>query len=326
MSTHTRRPRATLIALAALTTSAVVLTGCSTGAANSNQGNGGNKDGNLTIFATTGYLGDLAKNLVPDAKITVMVKPGGDPHTYQPTTKDTKAMQEADVVLSNGVHLEAHMLDQLKSLGDKHLAVGDAVNSSHLLPWPEKDAQGNPLHDPHIWNSPTIWKEVTQKTSEKLAALRPAKKNAIESAAKDYQGKIDAETENIKKLLAPIPKNNRLLITGHDAFNYFGKAFDLEIKATDFVTSEAEMSPAQMQELAAVIAERKIPVIFQDNLKNPQAITSLKEAVVAKGGKVEVSDTELFADTLGDDKPNDTYLGVMKHNAETIAKALVPAP
>lgn len=126
----------------------------------------------------------------------------------------------------------------------------------------------------------------------------------------------------MRSILAPIPKAQRVLVTGHDAFNYFGRTFDMEIKATDFVTSEANMSAAQLQELAGFIAEHKIPVILQDNLKNPQAVKSLEESVRAKGGRVKVSDTELYADSLGDKAPVDSYRGVLTSNAETIAAAL----
>lgn len=113
-----------------------------------------------------------------------------------------------------------------------------------------------------------------------------------------------------------------MLITGHDAFNYFGKTFDFDIHATDFVTTEATKSATEISELADTIADKKVPVIFKDNQANPQAITSLQQAVESRGWKVTVSDEELFADTLGPDAPTDTYLGAFEHNAHTVAKAL----
>lgn len=276
----------------------------------------------LKVFATTGYLADAVKNLDPSADLTTMVKPGGDPHTYQPSTQDIEKMRSADVVFSTGVHMEAQMLKQLDSLGAKHLAVGNKIPTSDLLPWPDKDEQGNDLHDPHIWNSTKIWTQVVDMMAKKLGEARPAKAAEYTKNAEAYIGKIKEADEYAKKELGKIPAERRVLVTGHDAFNYFGKSYGLEIHATDFVTSEANLSAAQLSELAELIAKHKLPVIFQDNLKNHQAIDALKEAVKSRGWDVEVSDTELFADSLGEGNGVDTYLGVHKHNVDAIVKAL----
>lgn len=280
------------------------------------------ESGKLTIFATTGYLGDAAKNIAPDAEITVMVGPGGDPHTYQPSTKDIEKMRSADVVLWNGLHLEAQMIDQLESLGDKQLSVGKGIPEDMLLPWPEKDDEGNDLFDPHIWNSPDIWVKVSEQIIDKLAETDAAHADAYKENGKKYIDGINDMKKKAEEALSAIPEAQRTLVTGHDAFQYFGKTFGLEVLATDFVTSESEMSAAELNDLADLIAKKKLPVIFQDNLKNPQAIQSLQEAVKSKGWEVTVSDEELFADSLGDHSPVDTYFGVYEHNANTIAKAL----
>ncbi|MDO4665818.1 MAG: zinc ABC transporter substrate-binding protein, partial [Actinomycetaceae bacterium] len=140
--------------------------------------------------------------------------------------------------------------------------------------------------------------------------------------AEEYNKKIDAAKAEAGKMLEKIPADRRVLITGHDAFNYLGKTFNIEIHATDFVSSESEMSAKELDELAKLIADKKVPVIFQDNLKNPEAIKHLKDAVKAKGGNVEVSDKPLYADSLGEAAPVDTYLGVFEYNAKTISEAL----
>lgn len=276
----------------------------------------------LDVFATTGYLGDVVKNIDPDANVTVMVAPGGDPHTYQPSTKDIEKMQDADVVIWNGLHLEAQMLDQLRGLGDKQLEVGTLIPEDMLLPWPEQDDEGNALFDPHIWNSTEIWKLVTQHVADKMAEANPDKKDDYQKHADEYVAMIDEMDVRAKEALGKIPEDRRILVTGHDAFNYFGKSYGLEVLATDFVTSESEMSAEELDELAQTIADNKLPKIFQDNLKNPQAIQALKEAVQAKGWDVEVSDDELYADSLGDHDPVDTYQGAFNHNVDAVAEAL----
>ena len=303
--------KTTALSLAVLL-AATTLTACSSG--DDNHGD------SLKIFATTGYLADAAANLAPEADITTMVGPGGDPHTYQPTTHDIEAMKDADLVLWNGLHLEAQMVDQLKSLGDKQLAVGDQLDEQDLLPWPEQGKGGEQLYDPHIWNSPKLWSQAVESIGDKLGDIDSEHAADYSTAADNYESQIAAAQDKAKKELAAAKP--RVLITGHDAFNYFGKTFDFDIHATDFVTTEATKSATEISALADTIADKKVPVIFKDNQANPQAITSLQQAVESRGWKVTVSDEELFADTLGPDAPTDTYLGAFEHNAHTVAKAL----
>ena len=279
-------------------------------------------DDALTVYATTGYLADAVANVAPEAEIITMVGPGGDPHTYQPSTQDIETIQNADVVVWTGLHLEAQMDDLLESLGDQQVAVGDLLPEDLLLDWPETDDEGNPLHDPHVWNSPEAWSLIVGYIADKLGEIDPDGAADYTANAEAYIAEIAAAAEEAEGLLSVIPEGSRFLITGHDAFNYFGDTYDIEVYATDFVSSEATMSPREMSELAQLIVDNRVPVIFQDNLANPQAITSLQEAVSALDWQVEVSDTELFADSLGAEPGVDTYLGVFRHNARTVAEAL----
>lgn len=303
------------VAVTGLATAAgLTLAGCSS----ASDGPGG--DG-LTVYATTGYLADAVANIAPDAEVTTMVGPGGDPHTYQPSTQDIETIQNSDAVLWNGLHLEAQMIDQLESLGDTQLAVGDQLPEDLLLDWPETDDEGNPLHDPHVWNSPEAWSLVVGYVADHLGDIDPDNADEYTANAEEYQQEIeDADTE-AEELLADIP-DPRMLITGHDAFNYFGDTYDLEVHATDYVSTEAALSPEEISGLADLIADNEVPTIFQDNQANPQAITSLREAVNARGWNVAVSDEELYADSLGADEDVDTYLEVFLHNARAVSDAL----
>lgn len=276
----------------------------------------------LTIFATTGYIGDAVKNIAPDADVTIMVGPGGDPHTYQPSTQDIEKIKTSDVVFWTGLHMEAQMIDQLEAQGDRQVAVGENIPEANRLDWPELGENGEKLYDPHVWNSTDNWKYVVDAITEKLVSVDSAKAEEYKKNSESYKKEIDEAAKYVEEKLATIPADKRILITGHDAFNYFGKQFNLEIHATDFVTSESELSAAELKELGEFIAEKKIRTIFQDNLANPQAINSLKETVTAKGWEVEISDKELFADSLGESAPTDTYIGILKYNADAIAEAL----
>lgn len=279
-------------------------------------------DDAITVYATTGYLADAIANVAPEAEITTMVGPGGDPHTYQPSTQDVQTIQDADVVIWTGLHLEARMDDLLESLGDKQVAVGELLPEELLLDWPETDDEGNALHDPHVWNSPEAWSLIVGYIADKFAEVDPDGADTYRANAEAYIGEIEVAAAEAEKLLSTIPDESRFLVTGHDAFNYFGDTYDIQVHATDFVSSEAAMSPKEMSDLAQLIVDNKVSVVFQDNLANPQAITSLTEAVKAKGWEVAVSDKELFADSLGAEAGVDTYLGVFKHNARTVADAL----
>lgn len=276
----------------------------------------------LTVYATTGYLADAIANVAPEAEITTMVGPGGDPHTYQPSTQDIQTIQDADVVFWTGLHLEARMDDLLESLGDKQVAVGELLPEDLLLDWPETDDEGNALHDPHIWNSPEAWSLIVGYIADKVSEIDPEHAEDYQANAEAYIAEIEVAAAEAEKLLSTIPAESRFLVTGHDAFNYFGATYDIEVHATDFVSSEAAMSPREMSDLARLIVDNKVAVVFQDNLANPQAITSLKEAVSALDWEVAISDKELFADSLGADPGVDTYLGVFRHNARTVAEAL----
>lgn len=310
-ATH-RPPR--LMAAALL--SVLLLSSCTTSTADGDENS-------LTVYATTGYLADAVANIAPEAMITTMVGPGGDPHTYQPSTRDIQRMQSADDVFWNGLHLEAQMIDQLESLGDQQLAVGEKIPQDMILSSTQTDGAGNPLPDPHIWNSPAIWSLVVGHVADKLSETDP--ENAAEYAINvakylDENARVAAEAE---ALLERIPQENRILITGHDAFAYFGESFDLEVHATDFISPEARLSASELSDLADLITDEDVSVIFQDNLANPQAITSLKEAVRSRGSKVEISGDELYADSLGAEEGLDTYQGVFLHNARAVSDALV---
>lgn len=312
-----------LLGLAAAACLSLTLTACSSNDGGDSDASGSGEPGaGLKVYATTGYLADAVNNIAPGAEVTTMVGPGGDPHTYEPSTQDIQTIQAADLVLWNGLHLEAQMIDQLESLGDKQLAVGDLLSEDMLLDWPETDDEGNALHDPHIWNSPDNWKFVVEKSAEKLGEVDPDNADAYMDNAKAYNEQIDEVAEQARELLEKIPESERILITGHDAFNYFGDTYGLKVYATDFVTSEAQKTASEISEMADLIAEKKVPTIFLDNLANPQAITSLKEAVESRGWDVHISDEELFADSLGEGEDVDTYLEVFLHNATAVSEGL----
>lgn len=297
----------------------VALTGCATGKSGHN--NDSTKSGKeFTVVATTGYLGDAVVNVAPNAKVNVLVAPGGDPHTQELTTADIEAVDKADLVVWTSHDMEHKMMGHLEKLGSRQLAAGEAIPEDKLLPWEEDGKIVG--HDPHVWNSPTNWQYVVSAIGEKFAELDPDNAGTYRANAKAYNEKISAADKAAAEKLSKIPQERRVLITGHDAFNYLGKTYNLEIRATDLVSSEAEISASQLNDLASYVVDKKVKVIFQDNLKNPEVIRHLQESVKAKNWSVEISDKPLYADSLGESAPTNTYLGAFEYNINTIAEAL----
>lgn len=309
--TCTRRFAAILAIGLALTTA----TGCASDPV-------GSEGDVLRVYVTTGYIADAVANIAPNVLVTTMVGPGGDPHSYQPSTRDIERILDADLVLWNGLELEAQMSGQLASLGERQLAVAETLPDELLIPLPETDSSGHPLVDPHVWNDPAAWSLVAQAIAEKLGEIHPGGATGYVERATAYTAQIAREAARISALLEAIPEP-RTLITGHDAFSYFGRTFDLEVRATDFISTEAALGAGELDELAVLIAENRVPVIFNDNQANPQAIRSLREAVEARGWSVKISAAELYADSLGAEAGVDTYLGVLAHNANAIAETLI---
>ena len=278
-------------------------------------------DGRLQVYATTGHLADAVRTIAPNAHVSTMVGPGGDPHTYQPSTRDIATIHDADVVFWIGLHLEAQMDDQLRSLDRRQLAVAEQLPTDLLLDLPSADSNGRALHDPHVWNSPQAWALVIGYVADKLIEIDPGRAGDYARNAADYRDRladVDRQASDLLRTVRP----PRMLISGHDAFGYFGRTYDLDVRATDFVSTEARLSARQLSALATVIAENQVPVIFQDNQANPQAITSLTEAVHALGWDVRVSEKQLHADSLGAETEVDTHLEVFLHNARAVAEAL----
>ena len=274
----------------------------------------------LTVVASTGYLADAVRNIAPEAQVTTLVKPGGDPHTQALTSTDVQKIEKADLMVWTSHDMEHKMMDQFDKLGARSLPAAEAISEENLLPW-EEDGKIEG-HDPHVWNSHDNWITTVNAIADKLATLDAPHADEYAANAKTYTEQIAQLEQYGKEKLKDVPADKRFLITGHDAFNYLGATFNLEVLATDFVSSESEMSAQAMDELAQTIVDHKVKVVFQDNLKNPEVIRHLQDSVRAKGGDVTISDDVLYADTLGEQAPVDTYIGAFRHNIDAIASAL----
>ncbi|MFL3657018.1 MAG: metal ABC transporter solute-binding protein, Zn/Mn family [Opitutales bacterium] len=281
----------------------------------------------LRIVATTTMVADLAQSVAGDrAKVSGLMGPGVDPHLYKATAPDINTLQSADLIFYNGLHLEGRLADILVKLGrrDKPVyAVTESIPEGKLL---EPDEfQGH--YDPHVWFDPRLWAHCIETVVNALAEVDPDHANeyrergaAVEQAYQDhYQWGVD--------YLAKLPAKQRILITSHDAYNYFGRAFDFRVIGVQGISTQSEAGLADMVQIIKFIKENNIKAIFVESSVSPAAIQRISEGSgCAIGG-------ELFSDAMGlpghiettsDGSSFDvgTYEGMVKANISTIADAL----
>ncbi len=291
------------------------LTGCQKAETNENADT-------LNIVATTTMLADLAE-VIGGEHVTVngLMGPGIDPHLYQASAGDVTLMQKADVVVYNGLHLEGKMGEIFESLTDRGsivIRMEDGLSEEELLSW-ESDPS---IHDPHIWFDVSLWKDAAKTVAAKLSEADSAHKEAYSNNLEEYLVELDDLDTYIKDRVSEIPKEQRVLVTAHDAFNYFGRAYGFEVKGLQGISTDAEAGTADVSKLADFITERKIKAIFVESSVPPKTIEALQAAVKAKGFDVSIGG-ELYSDSLGGKASGaDTYLLTVKANIDTIADAL----
>ncbi len=279
----------------------------------------------IKVLATTGLVGDAAKNIGKDKiNLTVLLGPGIDPHTYELKASDIAKFKNADVIFYNGLHLEAKMdrvLKQLKNEGKIVVAVGEAIPKDKLIDWVEDGKVEG--HDPHVWNNAINWIYAVRAVRDALIKKDKANENYYKENCKDYVSRIKRTHEFVKNTIAKIPERNRILITAHDAFNYYGKAYGIKkIYAVQGISSETEASAANIKKLAGLIVKHKVPAIFIEDMINDKAMKALQKAAQDAGFNVKIGKT-IYSDSLSEKgKGADTYIKYLKYNANAIYEGL----
>lgn len=273
------------------------------------------------VVATTGMIADTARRIGgAHVQVQALMGPGVDPHSYRQTRSDIVAMTRADLTLWHGLYLEAQMEEFLLKLGRRRLSVPVAND----VP---RDILISHMHyserfDPHVWMVPAIWAHVARKIEAVLS-------DAIPDAAADFAANGAAFAQELAGLqvygetvLASVPPHARVLLTAHDAFGYFGRAFGYEVIGIQGISTESEAGLNRISELVDVLVERKIGAAFVESSVSDRNIRALIEGAAAKGHKVAIGG-ELYSDAMGPDGTYEaTYLGMLDHNITTIAAAL----
>ncbi len=279
-------------------------------------------NGKYNVVATTTIVGDLVKQIAGDyVNIQSLMGPGIDPHLYKASAGDVTKMQKADMVAYNGLHLEGKMGDIFEDLrGSDKLIVSatDGIDEDELL-----DFITNPgSFDPHVWFDVDIWQGAARNIARGLSELDKENKEAYEKNLERYLDELDDLEDYIEDRISEIPKDKRILITAHDAFQYFGKAYDFDVRGLQGISTDSEAGTSDVRELADFIVEKQIKAIFVESSVPRKNIEALKEAVKAKGFEVEIGG-ELYSDSIGDaGSPAETYIGTFKANIDIIVDAL----
>lgn len=269
------------------------------------------KDELLNVLASTTMIADLAENIGGNhIKVTSLMKSGVDPHLYQAKESDAASMQSADLVFYNGIHLEAKLSDVLEKLPNAS-SLEAALDKSDIL-----NEDGG--QDPHIWFDISLWKKAATHVKEVLAKKDSKHADNYATNLTEYLKKLDDLQTYVTKKLSSIPVEQRVLVTAHDAFNYFARSNDFNVKAIQGVSTESEASTSAINHLAEYLASQQIKAIFTESSISHKTVESLQKAVQSKGGDLMIGD-ELYSDSL---KEGTTYIETYTLNVDAIAKGL----
>lgn len=276
----------------------------------------------IRVVTTIGMITD-AVQMVGGERVTVtgLMGPGVDPHLYKASEGDVLRLAQADVIFYNGLHLEAKMGDILSKMQRriKTVALAERIDPSLLLKVPEFEG----YYDPHVWFDVTLWMKVVEGIRDTLIEIDASHTEYYRANAERYLAQLTELHRYVKEQAAKVPAEQRVLVTAHDAFNYFARAYGFEVRGLQGISTETQAGTADVQALAEFIAKRKIPALFVESSVPTRNIEAVQAAVQSRGFDVVIGG-ELFSDAMGDaGTPEGTYIGMVRHNIDTIVKALL---
>lgn len=276
----------------------------------------------FNVVTTTTMITDVVKN-VGGKYINVqgLMGSGVDPHLYKASEGDVSKLVNANLIFYNGLHLEGKLVEvfeKMQQRNKKTIALAETLDKSTLI----GSDYFKSNYDPHIWFNIGYWKHITQEVVKTLSEALPEHKTAFEANGKTYLEKLDALEAKVNTTIGTLPKDQRILVTAHDAFNYFGKNYGFEVVGLQGLSTATEAGVKDVQKLAAFIIDKNIKAIFVESSVPKRTIEALQAAVKSKGHNVTIGGT-LYSDALGDTGTKEgTYIGMFEHNVETIIGAL----
>jgi len=282
----------------------------------------GTVEGTIQATTTTTMIADMVRNVGGDqVEVTNLMGPGVDPHTYEASQGDTEALAGADAVFYNGLFLEGQMQDLLVDTAQQSptVRVTDAVPGDRLLPSGDYEGQ----NDPHVWFDPELWAMTVDPVVEQLSELKPGQRETFEENGEAYKQEIMAAHEYAEDRLSEVPEDNRVMVTSHDAFGYFGEAYDFEVRGLQGLSTEDEAGTGDVQQLADYLVENEIPALFAESSVPRRNVEAVQAAARDQGWDVTVPEKELYGDAMGQPGTEEgTYPGMLRANADTIAGGL----
>lgn len=277
--------------------------------------------GPIRIVATTGMIADAARNIGGDrVSVQGLMGPGVDPHLYKATKGDVDLLDQADIIFYNGLFLEAKMTEIFERMATQRTTVpiGAAVDSSKLR-YPAR-FEGHP--DPHIWFDLTLWRQAVVRLAEVLESKDSANAAYYRANAAAYLDSIDVLDSWVRQQIATIPENQRVMITAHDAFEYFGRAYGLEVRGLQGISTVTEAGLQDVTSMVDFLVARKIKAVFVESSVPRRTIEAVVDGCQAKGHEIRIGG-ELYSDAMGQaGTPEGTYFGMVRHNVNTITGAL----
>lgn len=273
----------------------------------------------MKAVCTTGMVADLVRNVGGErVQVAQIMGEGVDPHLYKASPGDVNQLNGADVIFYSGLHLEGKMADVFVRMARKKptFAVTEYVPENKVL----DNHEG--AFDPHLWFDVSLWSEAAGAVRDALKAFDPKHADEYQSRADAYQAELRKLHEYAKTQLATIPKERRVLVTAHDAFRYFGRAYDIEVKGIQGISTESEAGVKEINTLVSFLVAKQIKAVFVESSVSDKNVRALLEGCRARGHTVVIGG-ELFSDAMGKDgTPEGTYVGMVRHNVDTIVKAL----
>lgn len=275
----------------------------------------------LSAIATTGMIANIVANVGGDrTAVHSLMGEDVDPHLYRPTRSDVARMQKADIIFYNGLMLEGRMGDTLIQMGRTRpvFAVSEAVDESLLL----TDAEYEEAFDPHLWMDVSLWVRAVEVVVVALSEFDPDGAAEYRANANAYSAQLEELDAYAHKIMATIPQNRRVLITAHDAFGYFGKAYGLEVLGVQGISTESEAGLEDINRLVNFIVANEVRAIFSETTVPGRSMMAIIEGAAAQGHRVELGG-ELFSDAMGAAGSYEgTYIGMIDHNTTTVVRAL----
>ena len=275
--------------------------------------------GQMDVVCTTGMVGDLVRQVGGDrVKVTTLMIEGVDPHLFKPTRDDVARILKADLVFYSGLHLEGRMEETFEKLslkGKSITPVTSEIPEALLL-------KEGAVVDPHVWMNPALWASCTKTVSDSLGKKDPEGAAIYAANATRYATQLQSLETTLRSLIATIPDDQRVLITAHDAFQYFAKATGLTVMSIQGLSSSSEAGVADINRLVDAIVTHRIPAVFVESTLSEKNIRAVMEGTASRGFEVKLGGM-LFADSMGKaGTPEGTYIGMIKHNVTTITQAL----